>query len=110
MLTEENLRRFRVDLAVLGADALRPEGLFTTDTEIARVSQSMLVAAERAVVVADSSKFADSAFVRFADWYHVHEVVTDAGIPDEARGWLAEKEVELTVVPAAEPAPERSNA
>jgi len=89
-LTEENLRRFRVELAVVGADAVGPDGLFTTDLEVAQVSRAMVAGAEHAVLVADHSKFQDTAFVKFADWDMIDHVVTDAGIAPEVCRWLEE--------------------
>ena len=53
VLTEQNLRCFHVDLAVLGADAVSAEGVYTTDMGIARGSQAMMVGAQRKVLVAD---------------------------------------------------------
>jgi DeoR family fructose operon transcriptional repressor len=54
-LTEENLRRFRVDMAIIGADRVTPAGLFTGDPEVARVSRAMIRGAEQCLLVADSS-------------------------------------------------------
>lgn len=87
-LTEENVRGFRVNLAILGADAVSPDGLFTTDACIARVSQAMIAGADEAILVADSSKFGRSAFVRFAGWDKIAWVVTDDRIAPDARAWL----------------------
>ncbi|HUS47288.1 MAG TPA: DeoR/GlpR family DNA-binding transcription regulator [Phycisphaerae bacterium] len=87
-ITEENLRRFRVHLAFLGADAASPDGLFTTDTHIARVSRAILEGAAKAVLVADHSKFQATSFVKFADWNDIDGVITDAGAPAAVRAWL----------------------
>lgn len=87
-LTEDNVRRFRVHLAVLGADAISPEGLYTTDAAVSRVSRAMIAGARRRVLVADSSKFSELAFVKFADWKDVDIVVTDNQAPTTARRWL----------------------
>jgi DeoR family transcriptional regulator, fructose operon transcriptional repressor len=87
-LTEENLRRFRVNLAFLGADAVSPDGLFTTDAGTAGVSAAMIAGAEAAVLVADGSKFQATAFVKFAGWADIDAVMTDAGVPADARAWL----------------------
>lgn len=99
MLTEENLLRFRVDLAVLGADAVTSEGLYTTDIGVARVSQAMLGSAGSAVLAIDSSKFERTAFVRFAGWDSITRVVTDNGVPPGSRDWLAERATSVTYVP-----------
>ncbi len=95
-LTEENLRRFRVSLAILGADGASPDGAFTLDESVARVSRAMIAGAEKTILALDSSKFAAAAFVKFAEWSEIGAVVTDAGAPPSVRGWL-EKKVRKTI-------------
>ena len=107
-LTEENLGRFRVDLAVLGADALAPDGVYTTDVGVSRVCRAMAAHARRAIVAADSSKIGHTAFYRIAGWSDFHELVTDAGVPAPARKWLAKIGCRVQYVPV--PAPGTSGA
>lgn len=87
-LTEDNLGRFRVDLAVLGADALKPDGLFANDMGVARLCMRMIERAKRVVVAADSSKFTATAFCKYAEWPAIDALVTAPEPPAEARGWL----------------------
>jgi len=89
-LTEDNLLQFRTQLAILGADALDAQGLYTTDMGIARVSKAMVGRADRAIVVADSSKFTRSSFVKFAEWEQIDCLVTDDGVSTEDQKWLSE--------------------
>ena len=88
MLTEENLQRFRVDVAILGADAASPEGAFTDDVRVARISQAMAAGGGGAILVVDSSKFRKTSFVRFAAWEDIDCVVTDDGLDAAQRAWL----------------------
>lgn len=88
-LAEENLRGFKVDLAILGADGVAPDGPRTSDLAVARLSRAMLETAGRAMLVADHRKFQQRALVRIAPWDRFHEVVTDGGLAREARRWLA---------------------
>jgi len=104
MVTEENLRRFRVHVAFLGADAATPDGLFTTDTRIARVSRAILDGAGTAVLVVDSSKFEATGFVRFAEWDSIGTVITDDHTPPATRAWLAEKATDVTYAQVQEAA------
>lgn len=99
-MTEDNLRHLRVDWAILGADALDTEGLYTPDLSVARLSRSMISGARKVMVVADSSKFKRSSFVRFADWSQVDVLVTDEAIPAEALEWVrgSVKELHLAAV------------
>ena len=87
-LTEENLKRFRVDLAVLGADGADPDGAYTTGVSVARVSQAMIAGATRTVLGVDHTKLGKAAFVRFAEWGDLSQVVTDAGASGATRKWL----------------------
>ena len=87
-LTEDNLRRFRVQLAILGADALDEGGLYTTDLPIARVSEAMIDVAADTVLVADSRKFRRQSFVKFADWSAVGHLVTDVYVAETDRAWI----------------------
>jgi DeoR/GlpR family transcriptional regulator of sugar metabolism len=97
-LTERNLAEFRVDLAVLGADAVEPEGIFTNDLSVARVTQAMVAAAKAAVLVVDHSKFARRAFAKYADWEQFATVFTDSGLSADTREWLSRIGPELVVV------------
>jgi DeoR/GlpR family transcriptional regulator of sugar metabolism len=99
-LTEDNLRRFRVDVCILGADAVGPGGLFTSDASVSGVSRAMIDGAKRAVLVADRSKFAARAFVRFAAWEDIDEVFTDNGIGRSSLRWLRKVVRKVTCVTA----------
>lgn len=87
-LTEDNLGRFRVQLAILGADAVDESGLYTTDMGIARVSEAMINVAEDTMLVVDSRKFRRTSFVKFAEWKQIRRVITDAQVSPEERAWL----------------------
>jgi DeoR family fructose operon transcriptional repressor len=88
-LTEENLKQFQTELAILGADAVCPEGLYTSDLGIARISQAMMACARERWLVIDSSKFNRRSFVKFADWSVITHLVTDEGVRNTDREWLS---------------------
>ena len=94
-LTEENLGRFRVNLAVLGADGVSADGVFTESMNVARVSRAIVKAAERAVLTIDGSKFGRAALVRYAEWQDFNQVITDKGVPAQVRKWLNRKGPEV---------------
>ncbi len=79
-LTEENVRRFHVDIAFAGADGVTDDGIYTTDLSIARVTQAMIANSREAVLLVDHSKFGQTAFVRYADWSSFSHVFTDDGL------------------------------
>lgn len=97
-LTEKNLRQFQADLAVIGADAVTPEGLYTSDMGIARISGAMIDCAGESWLVTDSSKFSSRSFIKFADWSAITHLVTDAGIKAQDQEWAATAVHELHVV------------
>ncbi len=99
VLAEENLRRFRADLAVLGADAVGRDGIFTTDMNTARAAQAMMAGADRRFLAVDSSKFSARAMFRYAGWDEFTQVVSDAGVCAEARQWLAGIDRPVSYVP-----------
>ena len=87
-LTEDNLLQFHTDLAILGADAVSPDGLFTSDMGIARVSRAMIEAARENWLVVDSSKFSAHSFVKFADLSSIQHVVTGQEVSTQDREWV----------------------
>jgi len=87
-LTEENLKHFRVSMAVLGADSADREGVYTTDEAVAHVSQGMITCAGVTVLAADHSKFGRASFLKYAVWSDFDHVVTDENLSSETRRWL----------------------
>ncbi len=98
LLTEENLERFRVQLAFVGADGADASGVFTTDMAIARVTRAMINCAHRAVLVTDSSKFARTSFVRYATWDKFNHVITDRQLPVTNSRWLCKTNADVRFV------------
>ena len=98
-LTEENLRQFRTEIAILGADAVDREGLYTSDLGVARISKAMIACARESWLLADSSKFTRRSFARFAGWSAIHHLVNADGISPDDREWVSAKVPDLNVVP-----------
>ena len=77
------IQRFKVDIAVVGASAIDPDGdLLDFDAEEVRVSRQIMQAARSTIVVGDSSKFTRKAPVRIASLADADHFVTDA-LPSE---------------------------
>jgi len=102
-LTEDNLKRFHADLAILGADALCTAGAYTTDLEVANVSRCMIEAAAESILVADSEKFRRDSFVKFAEWQEISRLITDPAITPEDRQNLESIAVNYDIAEAASP-------
>lgn len=94
----ELMGEYHVDYAVLGADAVDPRGLSTIGSFEAPLKRAMIRAGSQVVLVADSSKFGQSALVRVAGLQDVGLVVTDEGLPAEE---AAAYPVEVLRVPVA---------
>jgi DeoR family fructose operon transcriptional repressor len=88
-LTEENLKQFQTELAILGADAVGRTGLYTADLGLARLSRAMIAGARESWLVVDSSKFSRRSFVKFADWSAIAHLVTDDRLPAADHEWVA---------------------
>jgi DeoR family fructose operon transcriptional repressor len=79
-----SLTELRVDVAFLGANGITPAHGFTTpDDAEASVKRAMVRAAQRVVVLADSSKLGREQLVRFAAVEDVDVLVTDADAEPE---------------------------
>ena len=77
-LAVDFLGAFKVDYAVIGASALDAEGsLLDFDIDEIKVSQSIVASARHVILVADSSKLARHAPVRFATMGEIDTFVTD---------------------------------
>ncbi len=100
LLTEENLKGFRADLAFLGADGVDAEGLYTESQSIARVSQAMIASTQKSLLVATHSKFGKTAFVRFAKWKDLDSVIVGGQITAVQRRWLKKGVKEVIEAPS----------
>ena len=97
-LTESNLRQFHPQLAIVGADAAQPSGLYAANLHVANVARAVIANAGETMLVADSSKFTRHAFVLFAEWSQLTHVITDDGLGEREAGWLVEAGVQLQQV------------
>ena len=83
----------------LGVDGIDLDyGLSTTNLEEAELNKKMLNAAQKVIVLADSSKFGKKSFARICDLSQVDEIITDCGISNSIRERLEEKEIKVTIV------------
>jgi DeoR/GlpR family transcriptional regulator of sugar metabolism len=84
-MTEENLKRFHVHKAILGADAVSEDGIYSHDTMVARVSRAMVSSGARKVLVADQSKFTKTAFARICGLESIDTLVTEGRLKADVR-------------------------
>ena len=96
---EEMLRSFHCSKLFIGVDGIDPGfGLTTTNVMEASVNRAMIDAAQKVVVLADSSKFGRRGFSRICGLDAVDEIITDSGIAQHTLQQLADRGVTVRVV------------
>ncbi len=82
----------------LGVDGIDPDfGITTTDIREAELNKVMMKAAQKVIVLADSSKFMRRGFSKIADFNDVDLIITDNGVPRAMRERLEEHGIELII-------------
>ncbi|MCK5845175.1 MAG: DeoR/GlpR transcriptional regulator, partial [Victivallales bacterium] len=80
-LTEKNLDEHQVDILIAGCDGMNPEkGFYTGDANLAAIERHSAKIARKVAIVAESAKFAERAFAKFADVEDVSILITDDGM------------------------------
>jgi DeoR family transcriptional regulator, aga operon transcriptional repressor len=78
-IAEASLAGLNLDVAILGVDGVSARSGLTTHHEVeAQTNRAILAAADRVIVVADSTKLGRRAFARISEIAAVGDVVTDA--------------------------------
>lgn len=89
-----------VDSAVIGVDGITlKEGLTTNIPEEALIASEMIAAAQRTIVVADSSKFGKRSFALIGPIKRMQVLITDKEPPAELAQALHEARVEVIIAP-----------
>lgn len=96
---EQMLSHFNCSKLFLGVDGIDLEfGLTTTNMLEASLNNAMIDAAQKVVVLADSSKFGRRGFSKICDLEAVDRIITDSGIQPLYLDRLRERGIEVTVV------------
>ncbi|WP_245424202.1 DeoR/GlpR family DNA-binding transcription regulator [Methylovirgula sp. 4M-Z18] len=85
------------DTAVIGVGGITPKGCWTSNLAEATMMFSMIAAARRAIILADSSKFGHHAFAKVVSLEQVAVLVTDARPPADLMAALEAAEVHVIV-------------
>jgi DeoR/GlpR family transcriptional regulator of sugar metabolism len=89
-----------VDSAVIGVDGITvKEGLSKNNPEEGLITSQMIAAAQRTIVVADSSIFAKKSFARIGPLESMQVLITDKEPPNDLAHALDEARVEVIVAP-----------
>jgi DeoR family galactitol utilization operon repressor len=93
------LERFHVRLAFVGTDGFSLAGGLTTHlVEGAEIVRKMADRAETTILVADSAKFGRIGFVHVLPVSRLQRLISDAGLPAEARASVEETGVQVQLV------------
>lgn len=96
--TVEFMRRFRVDIGIIGVSSIEADGtLLDYDYREVVVAQAIIEQSRVVWLVADHSKFTRSAMVRLAHLSQIHKLFTDVAVPAPIRDMLHGARVELHV-------------
>ena len=95
---EQMLRSFNCSKLFIGVDGIDPEfGLTTTNMLEASLNRAMIDAAQKVVVLADSSKFGRRGFSKICDLESVDRSITDNRVQPLYLDRLRERGIEVTV-------------
>ncbi|RNB88649.1 DeoR/GlpR transcriptional regulator [Brevibacillus nitrificans] len=91
--TVQFLRQLQVDHAFIGCSGLSQQrGLMNSNMVEGEVKRTMMTVTRHVYVVADHTKFEQTAFNRFAGWEHVDAVISTTQVKEEYQREFQEKE------------------
>jgi DeoR family transcriptional regulator of aga operon len=98
-LADDVLKEMHADIVFLGVDGFDLKtGLTTPNVLEARVNRAMVTAAEKVVVVCDSSKFNRRSLSLIVAASEIDHIVTDSQLPERDARAIREAGIELTIV------------
>jgi DeoR family transcriptional regulator, aga operon transcriptional repressor len=96
---EKILEDFSCSKLFLGVDGIDVEfGLTTTNMQEAQLNRKMINAAQKTIVLADSTKFGKRGFGKICGLEDIEQVITDKGISDHMVKTLTGMGIEVTIV------------
>lgn len=96
---EKMLEGFNSNILFLGVDGIDPDyGLTTTNALEASLNQVMIEAAQKVVILADSTKFGRRGFGKICGLEKVETIITDSGAPANLVTKCRDKGVEVITI------------
>ena len=94
----EFLRGCSFSKLFLGVDGIDVDfGISTTDIREAELNRAMMQAAQKTIVLADSSKFGRRGFAKISGMEDIDTIITDAKIPHAVAKRIEEKGIDLII-------------
>ncbi len=98
-LAEQTLSSLTVEKLFLGTQVLDlASGLTDTTLEIAQVKRAMIKAAKQIYLLADSSKWNQTGFIKVASLERIDTLISDGNLPRATRTAIKKLGAELLVV------------
>jgi DeoR/GlpR family transcriptional regulator of sugar metabolism len=95
-----SIRSLHFDAVIMGVHGITERAGFTSPNLLeAETNQAFIAAAERMIVVADSSKWGVAGLARIAALSEADVVVTDTDLPADARTALADQAIAVRLAP-----------
>lgn len=97
-ISEKMLAEFTFTKLFLGVDGIDIDyGLTTTNSMEASLNKEMIKAAQKIIVLADSSKFGKKGFGRICGLEDIDQIITDEGIDSITKNRLEELGIDVTI-------------
>ena len=94
----EFLRGCSFSKLFLGVDGIDVDfGISTTDIREAELNRAMMQAAQKTIVLADSSKFGRRGFAKISGMEDIDTIITDAKIPHAVAKRIEEMGIDLII-------------
>jgi DeoR family transcriptional regulator of aga operon len=98
-ISEKMLEEFTFTKLFLGVDGIDIEyGLTTTNSMEASLNKQMIKAAQKIIILADSSKFGKKGFGRICGLEDIDQIITDTGIDPQTKSNLHKLGIDVTAV------------
>ncbi len=96
---ENILKSLSCNKLFLGVDGIDVDyGLTTSNMSEALINQQMIDAAQKIIVLTDSSKFGKRGFCKICDINKIHHIITDSNAPGHVLEMLRDRDIEVTIV------------
>lgn len=96
--TVNAISNLQIGTIFLAASSLNERGAFCGTGFDAITKRALIEVSERVVLIADSSKFAESAAVKICGWSSIDTLIVDDGIRELSLPWLDEPPVDIVTV------------
>jgi DeoR/GlpR family transcriptional regulator of sugar metabolism len=97
-ICERMLHSISADVAILGIRGITGDGISDTSALVVESIRAMMRCANRAIIVADHTKFGRNAMIHVAELAEIDQVIVDSGLGEEHRQWLDERGVSYLLV------------